>query len=65
MKMGDVYDVKPFDLHGLVGISDRTLEMHLKLYEGYVQGANQLRPRLARRLKMAGLITRKCRRTRS
>ena len=40
--MGNHYDVKPFDLHGLVGISDRTLEMHVKLYEGYVNGTNQL-----------------------
>ena len=40
--MGNHYDVKPFDLHGLVGISDRTLEMHFKLYEGYVNGTNQL-----------------------
>jgi hypothetical protein len=31
MKMGGS-DVKPFD-YGLVGISDRTLEMHIKLYE--------------------------------
>jgi hypothetical protein len=29
MKMGDSYNVKPFDLYGLVGISDRTLEMHV------------------------------------
>mgnify|MGYP003693871073 CR=1 FL=1 len=28
MKMGDSYNVRPFDLRGLVGISDRTLEMH-------------------------------------
>ena len=42
MKLGDSYHVKPFDLHALVGISDRTLEMHLKLYEGYVKAANQL-----------------------
>ena len=42
MKLGDTYEVKPFDLHGLVGISDRTLEMHLKLYEGYGKTANHL-----------------------
>ena len=30
------YTPKQFDLNGLNGISDRTLEMHLKLYEGYV-----------------------------
>ena len=51
MKMGDSYVVKPFDLHGLVGISDRTLEMHLKLYEGYVQGANQLTTQIGEMLK--------------
>lgn len=42
MKSGDSYDVKSFDLQGLVGISDRTLEMHIRLYEGYVKAANQL-----------------------
>src|SRR5512132_2415848 len=42
MKMGNSYNVKPFNLNGLIGISDRTLEMHLKLYEGYVKAANQL-----------------------
>ena len=42
MKMGDSYDVRPFNLQGLNGISDRTLEMHIKLYEGYVKAANQL-----------------------
>ena len=36
------YDVKPFNLCGLNGISDRTLDMHEKLYEGYVKAANQL-----------------------
>ena len=42
MKMGDSYNVIPFNLHGLIGISDRTLEMHLQLYEGYVKASNQL-----------------------
>ncbi len=51
MKMEDSYNVKPFDLHGLVGISDRTLEMHLKLYEGYVKGANQLTTQIGEMLK--------------
>jgi len=51
MNMGGSYDVKPFNLHGLVGISDRTLEMHLKLYEGYVQGANQLTTQIGEMLK--------------
>ena len=51
MKRGEVYEVKPFDLHGLVGISDRTLEMHLKLYEGYVKAANQLTTQIGEMLK--------------
>jgi Fe-Mn family superoxide dismutase len=51
MKMGDSYNVRPFDLHGLVGISDRTLEMHLKLYEGYVQATNQLTTQVGEMLK--------------
>jgi Fe-Mn family superoxide dismutase len=36
------YQVKSFDLHGLQGISDRTLEMHFALYEGYVKATNAL-----------------------
>ncbi len=36
------YSVKSFDLHGLNGISDRTLEAHFKLYEGYVKETNRL-----------------------
>jgi superoxide dismutase, Fe-Mn family len=51
MKIGESYDVKSFDLNGLVGISDRTLEMHLKLYEGYVKAANQLTIQIDEMLK--------------
>ena len=51
MKLGNDYDVKSFDLHGLVGISDRTLEMHLKLYEGYVKATNQLTAQIGEMLK--------------
>src|ERR671929_267183 len=36
------YKAKQFDLSGLNGISDRTLEMHFKLYEGYVTNTNTL-----------------------
>jgi Fe-Mn family superoxide dismutase len=36
------YTAKSFNLHGLQGISDRTLEMHFKLYEGYVSSTNTL-----------------------
>lgn len=36
------YKAKQFDLSGLKGISDETLEMHFKLYEGYVKETNNL-----------------------
>jgi len=42
MKATMSYKAKSFDLHGLNGISDRTLEMHFKLYECYVSEANTL-----------------------
>jgi superoxide dismutase, Fe-Mn family len=43
----DVYRVQQFDLSGLAGISDRTLEMHFKLYQGYVNETNRLMERIA------------------
>jgi Fe-Mn family superoxide dismutase len=43
----EVYRPKRFALSGLAGISDRTLEMHFKLYEGYVQQTNVLNERIA------------------
>ena len=36
------YQIKQFDLYGLRGISDQTLEMHFKLYAGYVKETNRL-----------------------
>ena len=42
-----IYKPRSFTLSGLSGISDRTLEMHLKLYEGYVTGTNTLNERLS------------------
>src|SRR6476646_2322873 len=36
------YQARQFNLGGLNGISDRTLEMHFKLYEGYVKETNKL-----------------------
>jgi Fe-Mn family superoxide dismutase len=45
------YEVKHFNLNGLNGISDRTLKMHFKLYEGYVQATNQLQERLTAMLQ--------------
>jgi superoxide dismutase, Fe-Mn family len=47
--MGDVkvYKPKQFNLSGLNGISDQTLEMHFKLYEGYVKETNRLTEKIA------------------
>ncbi len=36
------YKARQFNLSGLRGISDQTLEMHFKLYEGYVKETNNL-----------------------
>lgn len=40
------YKAKKFNLTGLIGISDQTLEMHLGLYEGYVKNTNLLTEQL-------------------
>jgi len=45
------YRVKEFDLSGLTGISDKTLETHFKLYEGYVKETNRLNEKLAEFLR--------------
>lgn len=41
------YRAASFSLSGLRGISDKTLEMHFKLYEGYVTQTNTLTDRIA------------------
>jgi Fe-Mn family superoxide dismutase len=41
------YQARQFNLSGLKGISDQTLEMHFKLYEGYVKETNNLTERIA------------------
>ena len=41
------YKPKQFPLSGLQGISDKTLEMHFKLYEGYVKAVNELNEKIA------------------
>ncbi|MGH8614130.1 MAG: superoxide dismutase [Gammaproteobacteria bacterium] len=46
-----MYQVKEFNLSRLNGISDRTLEMHFKLYEGYVKETNRLTEAIAEILK--------------
>ena len=45
------YRVQSFDLAGLVGISDQTMAMHLRLYEGYVNASNELSARIGDILK--------------
>jgi Fe-Mn family superoxide dismutase len=45
------YKAKQFNLSGLNGISDQTLEMHFKLYEGYVTNTNLLTEKIASFLK--------------
>lgn len=45
------YRPRQFNLSGLKGISDQTLEMHFKLYEGYVKETNNLQEKIAAILK--------------
>lgn len=45
------YNARHFDLSGLKGISDATLEQHFKLYEGYVTQTNALSAKLAELLE--------------
>jgi Fe-Mn family superoxide dismutase len=40
------YKQRTFDLHGLTGISDQTLEVHFGLYAGYVKNTNLLNEQL-------------------
>jgi len=42
MSSADSYKARQFNLSGLKGISDKTLELHFKLYEGYVKETNNL-----------------------
>jgi Fe-Mn family superoxide dismutase len=49
--MAVTYTPMHFDLSGLTGISDQTLEMHFKLYEGYVKETNRLSARIAEFLR--------------
>lgn len=41
------YRAKEFRISGLNGISDRTIELHLSLYHGYVREANRLSERIS------------------
>ena len=51
MGLNTTYKAKSFDLSGLNGISDQTLEMHFKLYEGYVTNTNTLNEKVAELIK--------------
>src|ERR1700760_4064913 len=41
------YTPKKWDLSGLQGISDETLQIHFGLYEGYLKNTNTLNERIA------------------
>ncbi len=45
------YTARQFNLSGLKGISDQTLEMHFKLYEGYVKETNNLTEKISEFLR--------------
>ncbi len=49
------YKPKSFNLTDLNGISNQTLEMHFKLYEGYVANTNALNERIAGLVKEGGV----------
>ena len=44
------YQAKEYNLSGLQGISDQTLEMHFKLYQGYVTNTNTLNEQIAEQI---------------
>lgn len=45
------YEARKFGLKSLQGISDETLELHFKLYAGYVKGTNSLTAKIDEILK--------------
>jgi superoxide dismutase, Fe-Mn family len=51
MGLNTVYKAKSWDLSDLEGISNETLAMHFKLYEGYVTNTNTLNEKIAALLK--------------
>src|SRR2546428_13856730 len=51
MSSSGVYRPRQFNLSNLKGISDETLEMHFKLYEGYVKETNKLNEKIAEFVK--------------
>lgn len=55
MGLNTVYKAKSFDLSDLTGISNETLAMHFKLYEGYVTNTNVLNEKIAELMKNGNL----------
>ena len=53
MSSTNSYQARQFSLSNLKGISDQTLEMHFKLYEGYVKETNKLNEKIAEFVKDA------------
>src|SRR5438445_491612 len=53
MSSSGIYKPRQFNLSNLKGISDETLEMHFKLYEGYVKETNKLNEKIAEFIKDA------------
>src|SRR2546427_6458437 len=51
MSFMGTYTARQFNLSGLKGISDQTLEMHFKLYEGYVKETNKLTEKISEFIK--------------
>lgn len=51
MKRPGIYQAASFARNGLSGISDRTLELHFALYEGYVTASNELNEQIFELLK--------------
>ena len=49
------YKPQSFNLSDLNGISNQTLEMHFKLYEGYVTNTNTLNEKIASLVKESGV----------
>src|SRR5688500_19219818 len=51
MSTTGTYTPRQFNLSGLKGISDETLKMHFKLYEGYVKETNKLTEKITEFVK--------------
>ena len=50
MLQSNIYKPRQFNLGKLQGISEKTVEMHFKLYEGYVKSVNELNEKIGKTL---------------